>query len=352
MRIRAAGALLIPLALLAAACAGTSSAGTSSADDSSAGAGLGGGSRTVGSGSTTLDVGDQKGGSQAVLEAAGELKNLPYKIGWSTFTSGPPLLEAVNAKAVDIGGVGNTPPVFAAASNSAITVVASSRQSEAGDAIVVPQGSTLTSVADLKGKSIAVAQGSSSNYTLVAALAKAGLKPSDVTFDYLQPADALAAFSRHAVDAWATWDPYTTQVEQADHARILATGQGLPGVGLNFQVASPSALADKAKAAAIADYLKRLHKAQLWADAHPEQWARVWAKDTGLSYGVALAAVKQSEATTVPVAVDSSAIASEQQIADAFAALKLIPHGIAFADFVDKRFNAGLPPSTTAPRTS
>ncbi len=108
----APAALLLPLALLLAACGGNSSASTSAGDG------------TDGKGSLTLNVGDQKGGSEAVLRAAGELKNLDYKIKWSTFTSGPPLLEAVNAKAVDIGGVGNTPPVFAAGANSKITAVA------------------------------------------------------------------------------------------------------------------------------------------------------------------------------------------------------------------------------------
>lgn len=345
MNTRIAGALLLPLALLAAACSGTSSA-------QDLPAGLGGGSQTVGSGSTTLDVGDQKGGSRAVLEAAGELKNLPYRISWSTFTSGPPLLEAVNARAVDIGGVGNTPPVFAAAARSRIDVVAATRESEAGDTIVVPQHSPLTSVADLRGKSIAVAQGSSSHFTLVAALARAGLKPSDVKIDYLQPADALAAFTQHSVDAWAIWDPYTSQVLRDDHARVLTTAQGLAGGGLSFEVASPSALADRAKSAAIADYLRRLRKAQLWADAHPEQWAEVWAKDTGLAYAVALDAVRRSEGTTVPVALDASAIASEQRIADTFSRLGLIPRDVTFAKFVDTRFNGGLPPSTASVRTS
>ena len=342
MRSRSLGALLIPLALLVAGCGGVSSA---------AGSVGGTGEVTDGSGSVTLDVGDQKGGSEAVLDAAGELDHLTYKIKWSTFTSGPPLLEAVNAKAVDIGAVGNTPPVFAAAADSKIAVVAASHGSAAGDAIVVPQGSPLESVAALKGKSIAVAQGSSAHYELVASLAKAGLKPSDVTLDYLQPADALAAFSGHKVDAWAIWDPYTSQAVDQDHGRVLTTGQGVED-RLSFQVASPSALADPKKSAVIADYLKRLDKAQIWADEHPEQWARAWAKDTGLDDGVALDAVRRSEGTTVPVAVDAAAIASEQKIADTFAQLKLIPRDFTFAKFVDPRFNAGLPPSTTAPRSS
>jgi sulfonate transport system substrate-binding protein len=331
-------ALLLPLALLLSACGGSSSATTS-----------GGG--TDGKGSVTIDVGDQKGGSEAILRAAGELKNLDYKIKWSTFTSGPPLLEAVNAGAVDIGGVGNTPPVFAAGARSKITVVAAWHGTSKGDAILVPNDSKLTGPADLKGKSIAVAQGSSAHYQLVASLRKAGLRLSDVKVEYLQPADALAAFTSGKVDAWAVWDPYTSQVLKAGQGRVLTTGDGVTN-GLTFQVAAPTALKDKKKSAAIKDYLERLRRAYTWVYAHEEEWAKVWAKDTGLPEDVALAAVRRTYTTRIAVAADKPLIASEQEIADTFTQLKLIPRKVDFGDFTDPRFNGDLPPSTTKPRPS
>ncbi|MFJ4628682.1 ABC transporter substrate-binding protein [Streptomyces sp. NPDC088847] len=330
-------ALLLPLALLLAACGGNSAAETSTGTD--------------GKGSLTLNVGDQKGGSEAVLRAAGELKNLDYKIKWSTFTSGPPLLEAVNAKAVDIGGVGNTPPVFAAGADSKIKVVAAWHGTSDGDAVLVPKDSKLSRPQQLKGKSIAVAQGSSAHFQLVASLKAAGLSLGDVKVKYLQPADALAAFTSGKVDAWAVWDPYTSQVLQSKQGRILTSGEGVTN-GLSFQVAAPGALADKKKAAAIKDYLDRLRRAQTWVFTHQEDWAKVWAKDTGLPYEVALASVKRTNSTRVSVAVDKPLIASEQQIADTFTQLKLIPRKVDFADFVDTRYNGDLPASTSAPRTT
>ncbi|MFI7500777.1 ABC transporter substrate-binding protein [Streptomyces sp. NPDC049687] len=330
-------ALLLPLALLLTACGGNASAGT--------------GGDTDGKGSVTLDVGDQKGGSEAVLRAAGELKNLDYKIKWSTFTSGPPLLEAVNAKAVDIGGVGNTPPVFAAGAGSKITVVAAFHGTSKGDTVLVPNGSKLTEPEQLKGKSVAVAQGSSAHYQLVASLKAAGLTLGDVKVKYLQPADALAAFTSGKVDAWAVWDPYTSQVLQAKQGRVLTTGDGITN-GLTFQAAAPSALKDKEKAAAIKDYLERLRRATDWVYDHQEEWAKVWAKETGLPYEVALASVRRTNASRISVAVDKPLIASEQQIADTFTELKLIPRKVDFADFVDTRYNGDLPASTTAARVS
>ncbi|MEU2432177.1 ABC transporter substrate-binding protein [Streptomyces sp. NPDC007861] len=334
-------AALLPLVLLLSACSGSSAA-----DDASGGAG----SNVDGKGSLTLDVGDQKGGSEAVLRAAGELGDLTYRIKWSTFTSGPPLLEAVNAEAVDIGGVGNTPPVFAAGSGQKITVVAATHGDSSGEAILVRDDSPLKRTPDLKGKRVAVAQGSSAHYQLFASLRAAGLGFDDIELSLLQPADALAAFTSGKVDAWAVWDPYTSQVLRGGRSRILTDGNGLVN-GLGFQVAAPSALADKEKAAAIGDYLERLRRAQDWVFDHPEQWAEVWAKDTGLPYEVALDAVKRSYATRVPVAVDAAAIASEQKIADTFAGLGLIPRRFDFADHVDDRFNKDLPPSTSPVRS-
>ncbi|MCX2183633.1 ABC transporter substrate-binding protein [Streptomyces sp. SKN60] len=330
--LRPAAALLLPLALLSSACSPTPSA---AAGDSS---------------SVVLRVGDQKGGSEAVLRAAGELDHLPYRVTWSTFTSGPPLLEAINAKAVDIGGVGNTPPVFAAGAGSKITVVAATHGDPAGEAILVPRDSTLRSAADLKGRSIAVAQGSSAHFQLIASLAKAGLRLSDVQVKLLQPADALAAFTSGKVDAWAVWDPYTSQVLQSGKGRVLTDGRGVVN-GLGFQVAAPAALADAKKAAAIGDFVERLRRAQDWVYRHPEAWARVWSKETGLPYEVALASVKRSNGTRIAVALDPAAVASEQKIADTFAELRLIPRTFRFADFVDNRFDKNLPPSTTPARS-
>ena len=328
---------LIPLTLLLAGCGGASAGGSARQADGA-----------DGSGDVTLAVGDQKGGSEAILRAAGELDDLDYRITWSTFTSGPPLLEAVNAKAVDIGGVGNTPPVFAAGSKSKIKVVGANHGSAEGDIVAVPEKSPLRKPADLKGRTIAVAQGSSAHYQLIAQLKKAGLSVKDVKVSYLQPADALAAFTRGGVDAWAIWEPYTSQVLRTAHARVLAHGTGVVN-GLTFQVASPSALADGKKAAAIRDYLKRLNRAQAWVHKHPEAWAEVWAKETGLPRQVALDAVKRTNGTRVPVAIDKEAIASEQKIADQFADLRLIPRHFDFGDYVDTRFNGNLPPSTTEP---
>jgi len=284
----------------------------------------------------TLIVGDQKGTSaQALLGAAG-LDDTPYKIQWQEFTSGPPLLEALNADSIHVGMVGNTPPIFAAAAKGTFKMVQAVSYTGKGDVILVPKGSPIRSVADLKGKDVAVAEGSSANYNLLAQLQKAGLKYSDVNVQNLQPADALAAFTSGHLDAWATWDPFTSQAVHDEGARVLADGDQLLN-GLNFQVASNAALDDKATKTALKDYLGRITQAQLWAGQHQEEWSKVWAEQTGLTPDVTLAAARQRPVSVVPI--DQSVIDSEQKMADAFSSNDLLPGSVNVSDYFTDEFN-------------
>jgi sulfonate transport system substrate-binding protein len=229
-----------------------------------------------------LHIGDQAGtGAQALLTAAGLIGKLPFKVAWSDFTSGPPMLQAMGAGSVDVGGVGDAPPVFAAAGGSKIAIVGALQAPPAGSALLVPKGSTIHSVAQLRGKRIAVAQGSSADYHLLTVLNKAGISVHDVTLVYLQPAEGLAALTSGHVDAWDIWSPFLEEAEVQDGATALVTGTGY-GSPYSFTVASRAALADPAKAAAIKDYLSLLVQAHAWVNNHLPAWADVWAKASGL----------------------------------------------------------------------
>ncbi|MFE9744471.1 ABC transporter substrate-binding protein [Saccharothrix saharensis] len=290
-------------------------------------------------GPVVLRVGDQKGGSKALLTAAGLLDDFPYPIEWSTFTSGPPLLEAASAGAIDVGGVGNTPPIFAAAANAKIAAVYSAKGNVESDALLVPADSALRAVPDLKGRSIAVAKGSSAHGQVLLTLAAAGLTTKDVTLNFLQPSDAYSAFTQKRVDAWAIWDPYTAQAQQEAGARVLTDGRGKSN-GYTFQVAGRAALDSPGKSAAVKEFVKRIGQAQRWADTHREEWARVWAAETGLKLEVARAAVERGG--DLPVKLDDAVIASEQELADAFTADGALPGKVDFRKFVDTRFQGEL----------
>jgi sulfonate transport system substrate-binding protein len=200
----------------------------------------------------------------------------------------------------------------------------------------VPKGSPITSVAQLKGKRIAVAQGSSADYHLLTVLTKAGLSVHDVTLTYLQPAEGLAALTSGHVDAWDIWSPFIEQAEVQKNARALVTGTGY-GSPYSFAVASRAALADPARAAAIKDYLALLAQAHAWATSHQPAWAAVWAKASGLPDTVMVKAASDDSSLAVPIT--PAVITSEQQVSDAFTKAGLIPVHVDFNQYVVTSFN-------------
>jgi len=330
--------------LAAAGCSSSSSSSTGSSGSSSPSASSSA-STAVNLSSVTLNVGDQKGtGAEAVLSAAGLLSTLPFHVNWSDFTSGPPMLEAMASGSVDIGGVGDAPPVFAASGGEAVEIVGA-RETPDGDqdAVVVPKNSPITSIQQLKGKKIAYGSGSSGNYNLLTVLTKAGLTTKDVSLVNLQPAEALAAFTSGSVDAWDIWPPYVQQVVAQNGARVLATGAAY-GSPYSFEVASKAAVADPAKAAAIKVYLATLDKAYIWTATHPSAWAVAWGKAAGLPTSVMDVAAK-IDATT-PVMVTSVTISSEQNLVDQFFAAGLIPNKVDISNFITTQFNSTVSSSS------
>jgi sulfonate transport system substrate-binding protein len=327
--------------LAAAGCSSSSSssaAGTSATSSSSPSA-----SSSVNLSSVTLNVGDQKGtGAEAVLSAAGLLNTLPFKVSWSDFTSGPPMLEAMASGSVDIGGVGDAPPAFAASGGEAIEIVGARTTNGDQDALVVPKGSPITSLSQLKGKKIAYGSGSSGNYNLLTVLNKASLTTKDVTLVNLQPAEALAAFTSGSVAAWDIWPPYVQQVVAQDGARVLAQGSQY-GNPYSFEVASKAAVANPEKAAAIKVYLATLDKAYVWTATHPTAWATAWGKAAGLPTSIMDTAAKVDANT--PAQITSATISSEQGVVDQFYAAGLIPNKVNISDYITTQFNDTVPAS-------
>ena len=176
-----------------------------------------------------LRIGYQKFGplliakQQKLLETRFEPLGITVK--WVEFPFGPPLLEALNTGNLDYGTTGDAPPIFAQAARANLLYVAALPASGAGSAILVPEGSTLHTLADLKGKKIGFSKGSSAHALTIAALEKAGLSYADITPVYLSPADGAAAFSRGAIDAWTIWDPYYAIGERQKGVRVLASAK-------------------------------------------------------------------------------------------------------------------------------
>ncbi len=276
-------------------------------------------------------IGFQKYGKLVLLKSKGtledKLKAAGYKVVWTEFPSGPPLLEALNVGAIDFGNTGEAPPIFAQAAGAPIQYVAYEPPAPKGEAILVPKDSKLSSVADLRGKKIALNKGSNVHYLLVRALQKAGVKYSEIEPVFLAPADARAAFERGAVDAWVIWDPFQAAAEAATGARTLADGTGIVS-NYQFYFSSKNFLESDPRIVDLV--LAQLSEVDDWAKGDIHAVAEQLAPAIGLPVPVVEAALKRQAYGIKPIT--DSVIADQQQVADAFFALGLLPKQIKISD--------------------
>jgi sulfonate transport system substrate-binding protein len=280
-----------------------------------------------------INIGWQKGGSLAVIEARGTLqKNLAANgvgITWLEFPAGPQMLEALNVGSIDFGLVGETPPVFAQAAGTNLVYVGNDPAAPRAEAILVPKGSPLQTVADLRGKKIVLNKGSNVHYLLVKLLEKAGLKYDDVQVVYLPPADARAAFESGSVDAWVIWDPFAAAAEAQIGARALADGTGAANNYIFFIASRP--YADK-NGAVLELLLHEINAEEHWIEHNLKTAATIIAPQIGVSDAVAETAFSRYAYGVEPLTDD--VVRQQQEIADAFFDLKLIPAKIDVASIV------------------
>jgi sulfonate transport system substrate-binding protein len=286
---------------------------------------------------TVLRVGDQKGNSQAVMQAAGVLKDVPYKIEWKEFPAAAPLLEALGAGAIDTGLVGDAPFTFAAAANVPVKAIGTIRQSRDGLAILVPRDSKIHSFEDLKGKKIATGRGSIGHQLILAALESHGRSVNDVQIVYLAPSDAKIAYTQGAVDAWSTWEPDVSQEEVLFQSQRVITAEGItPGLG--FQVASPDAIRDKRPA--LEDFLHRLTAARAWSLNNVGAYAETWGRLMNIPPSVPQNWL--SRAKIHVTAIDDGVVADEQKTIDLYFRSGLIKQKLNAADIVDRSFSDAI----------
>jgi sulfonate transport system substrate-binding protein len=286
---------------------------------------------------TTLRVGDQKGNSQAVMEAAGVLKDVPYKIEWKEFPAAAPLLEALGAGAIETGLVGDAPFTFAAAANVPVKAIAAIRQSGDGLAVLVPRESKIQSFDDLRGKKIATGRGSIGHQLVLAALESKGWSPRDVQIVFLAPSDAKVAYSQGSVDAWATWEPYVSQEEVLFQSRRVISAEGLTA-GLGFQVASLSAVRDKRPE--LEDFVRRLTAARAWSLTNVGVYAETWGKLMNIPPAVPLNWLGRAKIRVAPI--DDGVVADEQKTIDLYFRSGLIKQKLNAADIVDRSFSGAI----------
>lgn len=272
-----------------------------------------------------LRIGYQKSATTLVLlkgegSLESRLRSQGVTVKWTEFPGGPQLLEGLNVGSIDFGFTGETPPVFAQAAGASLVYVANEPASPTAEAILVPKDSPLKSVAELKGKKVALNKGSNVHYLLVRALYDAGLKYGDITPVYLPPADARAAFENGSVDAWVIWDPFSAAAEKQIHARVLRDGRGIVDNYQFYLATRDFATKHPQVISALIEEIRLIGKK---ATQDPQAVTRQVAPLLGLPEDITRIAVERQGYDAQFISPE--VITGQQRIADTFADLKLIP---------------------------
>ena len=248
---------------------------------------------------------------RASAELSKAFEGAPYKVEWAQFQAGAPLIEALNAGAIDLGFLGDSAFLFAASKSSTIKLIGVSRQSPGTIAFLVPANSTAKSIADLKGKKVPYWPGNWVQQLTNASLEKAGLPKDHVQWVKLLPIDAGTAFQGGSVDAYPVWEPYVSQQVVRSGARVLFTADGLiPGLSA-IAAYAPSV---ESKRAAVADFFVRIARARAWVEANVDTYADAWAQRNNLDQDVSRRWIRESKQAVAPI--DAAAQAQFQATAD------------------------------------
>ncbi|UTL93474.1 aliphatic sulfonate ABC transporter substrate-binding protein [Pseudomonas fluorescens] len=281
----------------------------------------------------TLRIGYQKGSISLVLAKQHRLLEQRFantRVQWIEFPAGPQMLEALNIGSLDIGSTGDIPPIFAQAAGADLLYIGAEPAKPKAEVILVPKNSPITSVAELKGKRVALQKGSSAHNLLLRSLASVGLSMRDVQPVYLAPADARAAFERGSIDAWAIWDPYYSAIDLEGKARLLADGEGLGLIG-------PFILGARGYVQANGDFIKRLlaqiSEAEALTRTDEAGSVRVLAQFMGLPEEVVRRSFSHRPASPV-IPVSEHIVSAQQRTAQLFYENRLLPRQVDIAGAV------------------
>ena len=263
-----------------------------------------------------------------------------FRVEYSNFQSGHLVVEAFNGGALDYGGVSEIPPIFAAASTvQSFRQIAVLHGDVNNQVVLVPRGSRIESLADLKGKRVGYVQATTAQYFLIRMLQSVGLGWNDITPVAMGVSDGAAAFASGSLDAWAIYGFPIQRAIATEGARIIKTALGFLS-GNYLILAHVDALADPVKVDVIGRYLRLIKRGYGWSAANQDAWARIVAKDIGVPLDYVQDQFRHKSANYALRPVDESAIASQQNVADLFAEQKLIPRRVDVRPLWDDRFNS------------
>jgi sulfonate transport system substrate-binding protein len=322
-------------ALLLAACSGPS--GTGGGLDASAPL------PTAVPTGTTLVIADQQEAQQTALRASGELERLPFTAEFANFTGGPAILEAFRAGAADVASVGDTPPIQALVASEDVPIILARRTDPTSTRLAVAPGVNARTLADLRGKRIAYAEGTAQQVIVLRALEKAGLRTSDVELVRLQLSEFNDAVRTGQVDIAPLNEPRLTRflIEAAPRGGgvIDPAATADTSTGLNYLYARREVLQDPAKAAGLRAYVEHYIRAQQWINEHPQEWIQqYYVQNQGITAEDGQRILDSLGTITFP-RLDQAIVRQQQDTIDVIDRAGELPRQVRAADGFDLRFD-------------
>jgi len=251
------------------------------------------------------------------------------------------MLQAFQAGSIDAGFVGSTPLIFAQAAQQDITAIAGWATANGAYRLVTAPGvNDIKGWKDLKGKKVTYQQGTAGEAVLLEALDKAGLKLSDITPVNLPITQASAALQGGSADAAVLVEPLTSVFLAANPGGNVVAKANVITDRSSFFIATKDALRDKAKSAALADYISRLVRAFAYTSSHPDEVAQaVYVDQYKLPLDRATELVKENGGTSF-VTLPGEVLKAQQTLADLFYAAGEIPAKVDVKKEFSTKFNA------------
>lgn len=209
---------------------------------------------------------------QGFFEEAGLDVELEYFIDYTTS------LDALVAGQVDVNAQTLNDTIFAVAAGAEQKVVVVNDNSTGNDQVICD--GSITSVAELEGKTIAAEAGVVDHFLLLQGLAEEGLTEADIDFRGVKTDAAAASFASGQFDCVAVFAPFTLQALERPGSEVLFSSADFPGV-------IPDHLVATAEAAEDAEAMRKLVDAWYatldWIEANPEEATATMAEQAGVS---------------------------------------------------------------------
>ena len=327
------------LGAAAAAAALTACGGASSAASSAASAASG-----IDLSGVTLRIAAASASNGHGLVQAAGLDDTPYKVDFTVLQGGNLVMEALAAGQIDLGTGSQIPPLAAsqAANGGNFKIIGVRRMHTLDQELIIPAGSPLTEVSQLKGKTVGYVKNTTAHYFMEKMLEEAGLEWTDIDAVALTTSDGLSAVLTGEVDALASYSNAIRTAKAKGCTTLRSAADILSGD--YYWYATPNSIADAATHAALVDWLSRYNEAAEWARQNPEEYAKFYADLTGEDKDDVLERFTEEEAQThLSVRpVSDETIASEQDIADTFYKLGVFSAPIEVTPLFDHSFDAEL----------